>query len=269
MKLTIKNDFRKFKADDEYIFSSFDNERENDTETRILYIVGDNGSGKSTLMKAMRSLYYSNKNVGEKNTVENCNLKAESDECASNIELNGFDKYELIIALDGEMDDNMRYECAASASDYVDSGAYHMRHMSNGTRSAMIYVNLVQKYKEKIIPGKTLVLLDEVDKGWMIKYTTTIGDQLRKNFPGCDVIIVSHNPLCWLSDILTESSNIYDIETKSYVNANDYFHSKTSLHINCSFINYEKIVDKLSKKNKEMSALLEKYKEKFGEIDEQ
>ena len=71
MKLTVKNDFRKFKAGDEYVFSSFDNERKNDTDTRILYIVGDNGTGKSTLMKAMRSLYYSDKNVIEKNKVEN------------------------------------------------------------------------------------------------------------------------------------------------------------------------------------------------------
>ena len=59
----------------------------------------------------------------------------------------------------------MIYECAQSASDFVDRRAYHMRHMINGTRSTMIYVNLIQKYKEKIIPGKTLVLLDEVDKG--------------------------------------------------------------------------------------------------------
>ena len=46
MKLTVNNDFRKFKAGDEYIFTSFDNERKNDTDTRILYIVGDNGTGK-------------------------------------------------------------------------------------------------------------------------------------------------------------------------------------------------------------------------------
>ena len=268
MKLTVKNDFRKFKAGDEYIFTSFDNERKNDTDTRILYIVGDNGTGKSTLMKAMRSLYYSDRNVIENNKVENSNLKLEVNECASHIELEGFDKYEMVIALDGELDDNMRYECAQSASDFVDSGAYHMRHMSNGTRSAMIYVNLIQKYKEKIIPGKTLVLLDEVDKGWMIKYTTTIGDQLRKNFPGCDIIIVTHNPLCWLSDIL-DKSYIYDIESKSYVNGNEYFYSKTSLHISCSYVDYEELIDKLSDKNKKLTDLLEKYKEKFGEIDEQ
>ena len=102
----------------------------------------------------------------------------------------------------------------------------------------------------------------------MIKYTTTIGDQLRKNFPGCDIIIVTHNPLCWLSDIL-DKSYIYDIESKSYVNGNEYFYSKTSLHISCSYVDYEELIDKLSDKNKKLTDLLEKYKEKFGEINEQ
>ena len=32
-------------------------------------LIGDNGSGKSTLMKAMRSLYYSDRNLIEKNEI--------------------------------------------------------------------------------------------------------------------------------------------------------------------------------------------------------
>ena len=34
-------------------------------------------------------------------------------------------------------------------------------------------------------------------------------------------------------------------------------------------VKYEEIIDKLSDKNKKLTNLLEKYKEKFGEIDEQ
>ena len=93
-------------------FQSFYPELFRDSELDALFrIEGGPGTGKSTLMKAMRSLYYSDRNVIEKNKVENSNLKLEVNECASHIELEGFDKYEMVIALDGELDDNMRY-CA-------------------------------------------------------------------------------------------------------------------------------------------------------------
>ena len=253
MKLTINNDFRTF-SKDETIELNFKNERNELTNNRFLFLIGNNGCGKSTLLKAIRN-YKTEKQLSDRKE-KNVNLGLEINKISKVISVEGLDEYEFIDAIDGELDNPNDWGNCGSASDYFENGGYKCQFLSNGTRCASTFHEWVDRIKDKIIPRKSLILIDEIERGWNIKWCANFIAILDKFFKGCDFVIVSHNPICILSDSF-KPITYYDVESRSYVKSyQDYFHQKTDKYISLSVID---LLDYDMKIIKNLKEKLEKY----------
>lgn len=263
MILTLKDDFRCFKKDEsfEIIFDQRE-EKEGKANNRFIFIIGDNGCGKSTLIKAIRhnitttfKTYFGSTRKKERSFM----LEQEIEEISKHIVVSDIDDYDMIAALDGEMDNPNYYANATSAEDYVDNGGFTVKNMSNGFKSIITFIDWLKDLKEQMPPyGRTLILLDEVDRGWKIEFTTNMLEILNKHFSGCDFLIISHNPLTWASN----KAKMYDIETKSYTDAEKYFFNKTGRYLNISAFPlsfYEDALDTALDKLKDANKKLEEY----------
>lgn len=255
MKITTKNNIRCFTRGETFEFE-FKQERTEKTNNRFLFILGDNGCGKSTIMKAIRSKVttYGHSYAYEKSTESNVNLKFEIDDISKYFDIDGVESYNVIAALDGISDNPENWGNCVDAASYVDNGGYATKNLSGGMRSISTYIEWMKTITNEIEYGKTLILLDEIDCGWKVEYTTNFIDILNKHFNGCDFIIVTHNPICWYrsSDNITH----YDLQAKYIVDHKIYFNQKTGWYMDIS--PYDK--DALNE------MFMKKYEEKITEL---
>lgn len=179
-----------------------------DFSDRFYYlIVGKNGCGKSSLLNAIRSTKCDNadtklgdweRKVGYVDIAKyKGNVNIDTD-------------FEKIFFLSSEFDDPLSLNNAASANSFIANGGYASRNKSNGEKSMQLLGKWMNE-NEKDFNGKTLIVLDEVDKGFDIRYQSRllhlIGVLNKKH--GVKCLVISHHSLPILL-----ADKIYDFENK-------------------------------------------------------
>lgn len=273
MKIIFNNDCRCFKKG-ETIELNFVENKSTNKKNRFLFLIGDNGCGKSTILKALRK-YKTTMTTsfcgGQPRKEKNVNLASEIKDIANDTTVEGLDGYECIDALDGELDNPNDWGNCGSATDYVENGGYVFKSASNGTRAAVTFIEWLKVAKQNYKPGSTLILLDEIERGWGINYCAKFVELMDTHFVGCDFIVITHNPICCLSGGYSTFSIYYDVEAREYVKSyGEYFTKKTDKYITFSCIDLleldKEIIEDFKKKNTELKEKLKNYEKADEEV---
>lgn len=210
MKITVDKDYRTFKKGDIFNFTNLDT-------FKFVTIVGNNGSGKSTLIQTIR---------GHKHSLKETSLfQDDYKKLAKNVTIDH--PYEKIFVLDSIKDDGNHLMNAFDASNYITSGGMAIKDKSHG-ESSLINVHLFfEKIKDKIVKDKSLVILDEVDKGLSLKSQTVYMNFIYKLIQlGCHVIVVTHNIFA-----INESLMVYNLEKKDWQSSKSYIKELTGYEL--------------------------------------
>ena len=206
MKIIVENDFRKFKKGDIFDFSML-------KEYKFLTVVGNNGSGKSSLIQTIRGFKHDLK--------ENSLFRDDYKKLTENVKIES--EYEKIFIYDSIKDDGTHFMNAYDASNYIGMGGFENQRRSHGESSLNNLSAFFQKFKDKIIKEKTLVVLDELDKGFSLQSQTMYLNFVNKLIGmGCHVIVVTHNVFAIKQSIL-----VYDFEAKKITTSDKYIESIT------------------------------------------
>lgn len=211
MKITVKNDIRNLKGGTVYDLSDL-------STLRFITVVGDNGSGKSTLFQALRGHQNDNKSQSL--------YESEFEKLAKNFDFEH--DYEKIFFLDRVKDDGNNMNVAYDAVGYLNSGGFHAKSSSHG-QSSMIYLEkFLSDIGPKIVEGKTLLVLDEIDSGFSISYMSKCFNlictlMVKKK---CDIIIITHNPF-----LIIDSQVVFDVSKNEMVTGEDFISEKTGFKI--------------------------------------
>lgn len=213
LKFNIKKDFRKFKEGVSYEFDFSDRD--------IIFIVGPNASGKSTLLHALRV---------NKNSFKETNLMIDNYLIGikESIEVEGLENFEKVFYLDSVIDDPINLGNASDAFSFIELGGYGQMNLSNGQKTLSTIGRFLENIKDKIVRDKTLIVLDEFDKGVDIdKQLKTVN--ILKTFVslGAKVLIVSHYILSWLGS----AKDVFDIVDNKFYEAPEYFKKITGYSI--------------------------------------
>lgn len=238
--IKFNNDFREvFKAGQEIHIPM--------TLLGITYLVGTNGCGKSTLLRAIRNTNDSMESKlrsdfdGCRNTKLSSVAKGMKD---GTIEVSGLDQYTHIFALDAEADSGTDVLNASSAYGFIAGGGHAAQFMSRGQTTANQLFRFVKYFeecakkaaeaKEKFRP---LVIIDEVDEGLDIRMQVKWNEILsyRFNHLLADVLVVSHNPICMLSE--SPRVQAFDITTGTTTTVKEYIKNLTGVTVD---LNYNK-----------------------------
>lgn len=197
VKIKVKEDYRCFKKDDEYVFDLLDNEPN--------IIVGSNGAGKSTLLRVLRHT----KDTLHKNWLNRHDgvTPTQFDSVdASKFEVDGFDAFDEVFYLDMQIDDPSSFACCTTASSFISMGGYTSSRISRGQGTMIMLskvVATIEEYYAKNQKGKALVVLDEIDEGFdlgiLADFVTKIKNVFHKYNPDTTIIICTHNPMVYIN----------------------------------------------------------------------
>ena len=215
LKITVLTDFRNLKKDTVYDLSALDN-------LKSMLLVGDNGCGKSSLLQALRGT----KDDTNTNTAGGSLYTTDFKLLQSNINVEH--DYEKMFFLDSIKDNGMDLNNAYDAVEFVNSGGFQTKDRSHGEAS-LIYLSLfLNKIKDRIVENKTLIVLDEVDKGLSLSKQLKMYDIINNlvyKFK-VHVLVVSHNVL-----LIQKSEIVFDIEKNGMEVSSKYLSDKTGATI--------------------------------------
>jgi predicted ATPase len=230
IKFTILEDFRTFKKGETFEIEV--------NPIGITYVVGKNGSGKSTILQILRglkdSLYKVNKERANGMTLES--IETIKRNVLPKVKVDGFD-YDEVYCLDSVVDDPSSLINSCTATSFILGGGMMLQKASKGEKSIYL-INRFRKDIEKSIGGieyidventKRLFIIDEIDEGLDLKLQLLYNRILEVNFNlkyFGDVLVVSHNILCTLSDCSLKPK-IFNLDTRQMTTAEEYIKEKT------------------------------------------
>ena len=230
IKFTILEDFRTFKKGESFEIKV--------KPIGITYVVGKNGSGKSTILQILRalkdSLYKVNKERAD--GMELQSIEEIKRNVLPNVKIEGFD-YDEVYCLDSVVDDPSSLINSSTAYSFAVGGGLMLQKASKGEKSVYL-IDRFRKDIEKSIGDlehidfkstKRLFIIDEIDEGLDLKLQLLYNRILERNFNlkyFGDVLVVSHNILCTLSDCCLKPK-IFNLDTRLMTTAEDYIKEKT------------------------------------------
>lgn len=178
MKVTILEDFRSIKKDTVYEFGPY------------TVLVGENGCGKSSLLQAIRaSLEGAASNQYDLNHIDRKHL-------ANKVKVES--EYDKLFVFDTTMDRANSMNNGVDAYTWLVAGGMAIKDISNGQIAQHYAVDIfqkIEKYRKENPIEKILVILDELDTGFSIRYQKgyhKFCSKLIESF-NCDLIVVSHS----------------------------------------------------------------------------
>lgn len=231
IKIEILEDFRCFKKGDTFKIEI--------NPFGITYVVGDNGSGKSTLLQALRLQCDSLKKINNVRTdgVGSLILRNMEKDVLPKIKIKGFD-YDEVYCLDSVVDDPNSLDNSCTAWSIYAGGGLGTGRASKGEKALFLLGRFIRDIKgemdklteEERIKHKRLFIIDEVDEGLDLRLQFKFNWILERKF--CtdyfgDVLVVTHNTICMLSDSSVKPL-VFDIGKKKMTTINKYIKDKTS-----------------------------------------
>ena len=204
MIIKILSDFRGFKAGETIDWSIADGA----TSSMFITVVGENGCGKTALLGALR---------GKMDKDASHLLTDDFIKLGKNIEVTHH--YEKLMFFDTVADDGNNFMVSFDASAYIDKGGHAKQSLSHGQGSLSDLNRFIKTVAKDSIPGKTLVVLDEADKGLSLKNQSLFMNvvHLFTTKYNCDVLFVTHNPFAMCQSII-----VYDMAERKFTLSESY-----------------------------------------------
>ena len=215
MKITFKKDYRTFKANTSITIPMLD---------YPTCIVGDNGSGKSSLLQAIRGKF---ETIGGIIDSRDWNAMNKSDYISQskNIELEDCE-FTQCFGFDAHKDVGNTIYTAYDATKFIASGGFHAHNKSHGESEFIYFNRFLDEITPKLKNGKTLIILDEFDKGFSIRNQSLAIKMLFAFMLKHNVFILftTHNPF------LIAESICFDLDGKN-INPGDYIYEQTGFSL--------------------------------------
>lgn len=209
MTITVTEDFRNFKAGDVIDFTGLE-------KFQSITVVGENGCGKSTILQALRG------QTGKTTSL----YKSDFEKLGKNVKIEH--SYENVLFFDAVKDNGNDFMVGFDAVNYVNAGGFATKNLSHG-QGALYYISkFLQENEKNIVPGKTLLVFDEIDNGLSLQNMSKFVNFIHKMMyeRKCHVLIASHNPF-----FIVQSYICYDMEEKKLKSSQTYVKEATGFTV--------------------------------------